>query len=145
MVEEVALFVRSAIYGFAIGGIYWFLTYENAGSILLVGMGLATVVVALVLWLGLDRRMRSPGASGKTPDRPFMDEAGRIPQPSIAPIALAFGTAVAVLGLVFTPALVITGLILALIAAREWLRSAVAESAAESIGEAAADASREAH
>src|SRR5207253_7525749 len=59
MVEEVAFFIRSAIYGSAVGAVYWFLTYEDAGSILLVGMGLATVVVALVLWFGLDRRWRS--------------------------------------------------------------------------------------
>ena len=135
MVEEVAFFTRSAIYGIAVGTVYWFLTYENAGSILLVGVGLATVVVALVLWFGLDRRWRSLRAIGEVPARPFEDEAGRIPEPTMAPIALAFGTALTVLGLVFTPALVITGLILSLIAAREWLRSAVEESAAESAAE----------
>jgi Cytochrome c oxidase subunit IV len=137
MVEEVALFIRSAIYGIAVGAIYWFLTYEDAGSILLVGMGLATVVVALVLWFGLDRRWRSLRPNEDAPDRPFEDEAGRIPEPTVAPLVLAFGTALTVLGLVFTPALVITGLILSLIAAREWLRSAVVESAAESAAESA--------
>ena len=137
MVEEVALFVRSAIYGFAVGVVYWLLTYEDAGSVLLVGMGLATVVVALVLWFGLDRRWRSLRTIGDAPERPFEDEAGRIPGPTIAPIALAFGTAITVLGLVFTPALVITGLILVLIAAREWLRAAVDESAAEAAADEA--------
>jgi cytochrome c oxidase subunit IV len=130
MVEEVALFVRSAVYGTVIGVIYWFLTYEVAGTILLVGMGLATVVVATALWFGLDRRWRRASGANAAPDRPFQDEEGRIPAPTVVPLALALGVALAMLGLVFTPALTITGTILALIAAREWLRSAVAESAA---------------
>src|SRR5438045_5033392 len=141
MVEEVAVFGRSGVYGIAVGAVYWFLTYEVAGSFLLVGMGIATVVVALVLWLGLDRRLRRPEAIGEAPDRPFEDERGRIPAPTIAPVSLAFGTALTVIGLVFTPALVITGVLLVLIASREWLRSAMAEATAEAVAESAREAS----
>ena len=142
MVEELALFIRSAVYGLGVGIVYWFLTYEDAGSLLLVGMGVATVVVAAVLWFGPDRRWRSMRAVDHVPERPFQDERGRIPAPTIAPVSLAFGTALTVLGLVFTPALVITGLILVLIAAREWLRAATAEAAAEAAAETGADTGR---
>ena len=53
MAEEIAVFARSAVYFGAIGAIYWFLTYEVAGSVLLVGSALASAFVAVVLRLGL--------------------------------------------------------------------------------------------
>jgi hypothetical protein len=131
MAEEIAVFARSAVYFGAIGAVYWFLTYEVAGSMLLVGSALASAFVAIVLRLGLrgqDTVAAAPGASEVRPDGPFGDESGALPAPTAAPLGVAFGLALVVLGLVFTGALVLAGAILVLLASREWLRAAMAES-----------------
>jgi hypothetical protein len=129
MAEEVAVFARSAAYFGAIGAIYWFLTYEVAGSILLVGSALASALVAIVLRLGLrGADTVEGGASEIRPDGPFGDESGALPAPTAAPLGVAFGLALVVLGLVFTGALVLAGAILVLLASREWLRAAMSEA-----------------
>jgi hypothetical protein len=129
MAEEIAVFARSAVYFGAIGAIYWVLTYEVAGSVLLVGSALASACVAVVLRLGL----RGPdtvaeGSSEVRPDGPFGDESGVLPAPTAAPLGVAFGLALVVLGLVFTGALVLAGAILVLLASRAWLRAAMSEA-----------------
>jgi hypothetical protein len=129
MPEEIAVFVRSAVYFGAIGAAYWVLTYEVAGSMLLAGSALASAFVAIVLRLGL--RGEHPASADATqigPDGPFGDESGRLPASTAAPLGVAFGVALVVLGLVFTGALVLAGAILILLASREWLRSAMSES-----------------
>ncbi|HXG40643.1 MAG TPA: hypothetical protein VNJ28_06840, partial [Candidatus Limnocylindrales bacterium] len=42
--EETRLFVRLAAYGLGIGLIYWFVSYETAGTVLLVGFGLGAAL-----------------------------------------------------------------------------------------------------
>jgi len=127
MAEEIAVFARSAVYFGAIGAVYWVLTYEVAGSMLLIGSALASAFVAIVLRLGLrGRDTVVADASEVGPDGPFGDESGVLPAPTAAPLGVAFGLALVVLGLVFTGALVLAGAILVLLASREWLRSASA-------------------
>src|SRR6266545_5214588 len=125
MAEEITVFARSAVYFGVIGAAYWFLTYEVAGSMLLVGSALASASVAIVLRLGLrGQDTVAADASEVRPDGPFGDEAGVLPAPTAAPLGVAFGLALVVLGLVFTGALVLAGAILVLLASREWLRAA---------------------
>ena len=127
MAEEIAVFARSAVYFGVIGAAYWVLTYEVAGTMLLVGSALATAFVAAVLRLGL--RGEDPAAANQAgPDGPFGDESGRLPAPTAAPLGVGLGLALVVLGLVFTAALALSGAILLLLAAREWLRAVMAES-----------------
>jgi len=129
MAEEIAVFARSAVYFGAIGVAYWILTYEVAGSVLLVGSALASTFVAVVLRLGLrGQDMVAEGSSEVRPDGPFGDESGVLPAPTAAPLGVAFGLALVVLGLVFTGALVLAGAILVLLASREWLRAAMSEA-----------------
>jgi hypothetical protein len=129
MAEEIAVFARSAVYFGVIGAVYWFLTYEVAGSMLLVGSALASAFVAIVLRLGLrGQQTVAADASEVRPDGPFGDESGVLPAPTAAPLGVAFGLALVVLGLVFTGALVLAGAILVLLASREWLRAAMSES-----------------
>ena len=45
--SEVTLFARMAAFGIIVGAVYWFLTYEVAGTILLSTFGLAS---AIALW-----------------------------------------------------------------------------------------------
>jgi hypothetical protein len=129
MAEEIAIFARSAVYFFAIGVAYWFLTYEVAGSMLLVGSALASAFVAVVLRLGLRGEDTVEGGGSEIrPDGPFGDESGALPAPTAAPLGVAFGLALVVLGLVFTGALVLAGAILVLLASRAWFRAAMSES-----------------
>src|SRR5207244_830823 len=97
--EEVLFFARSAAYGLFIGAAYWFLTYEPAGATLLVGFGGASAVLGLIL--AVRRRLTAAvGALGDT-DGPFGDESGRIPAPTLAPLQLGFGLALAGLAIPF--------------------------------------------
>ena len=127
MAEEVAVFARSGVFAAAVGGIYWFLTYEPVGSVLLVGSGLATAFVAFVLWLGA--RGPRPEPAPTDPEGPFGDERAPLPAPTAAPLGIGLGMAMVVLGLVFTGALVLAGSILVLLASRAWLRAAMTEGA----------------
>ena len=43
--QETRVFLGMAAFGFAVGVIYWFVSYEPAGTILLIGFGLATAVI----------------------------------------------------------------------------------------------------
>jgi hypothetical protein len=128
MAEEIVVFARSAFYFGAIGAVYWFLTYEVAGSVLLAGSALASAFVAIVLRLGLRGEPRSAEPTAGGPDGPFGDESGRLPSPTAAPLGVGFGLALVVLGLVFTGALTLAGSILVLLASRAWLRAAMAEA-----------------
>src|SRR6266508_3493664 len=122
MAEEIVVFARSAVYFGAIGTIYWFLTYEVAGS------ALASAFVAIVLRLGVRGEHPSAEAAQPGPDGPFGDESGRLPAPTAAPLGVGLGLALVVLGLVFTGALALAGSVLLLLASREWLRAVMAES-----------------
>jgi hypothetical protein len=128
MAEEIVVFARSAVYFGAIGAIYWFLTYEVAGSVLLAGSALASAFVAIVLRLGVRGEAQSAEETATGPDGPFGDESGRLPAPTAAPLGVGFGLALVVLGLVFTGALALAGSILVLLASRAWLRAAMAEA-----------------
>jgi hypothetical protein len=128
MAEEIVVFARSAVYFGAIGTIYWFLTYEIAGSMLLTGSALASAFVAIVLRLGVRGEHPPAEAAQAGPDGPFGDESGRLPAPTAAPLGVGLGLALVVLGLVFTGALALAGSILLLLASREWLRAVMAES-----------------
>jgi hypothetical protein len=125
--EEVWLFIRTAIFGIAIGSAYWFLTYETAGTVLLLGIGFGSALVVAVLYLG-SRRLERPGSTATPPDRPFADERGRVPSPGWAPLGVGLGLAVTALGGAFGPWLVLLGLPLVLIAGHAWLAAAMREA-----------------
>ncbi|HEX8941367.1 MAG TPA: hypothetical protein VF763_14525 [Candidatus Limnocylindrales bacterium] len=150
--EEVWFFLRISAYAFFIGTVYWVVSYEAAGTMLLFGFGLAAGFGTLILALGARsarRHARDPEADGSAavedaavadvtvpevagrpdlaPDGPFGDESGRIPSPTLHPLGLAFGVALAALGLVFGPWLIIPGLAFALVGALGWGSAAMRE------------------
>src|SRR2546426_3061681 len=134
MVEEIAVFARGAAYFGVIGTAYWILTYEVAGTMLLIGSALASAFVAVVLRVGLRGAELPVEGAGLRPDGPFGDESGRLPAPTAAPLGVGLGLALVVLGLVFTAALSLAGAILLLLAAREWLRAVMSEATDEAAG-----------
>ena len=83
-------------------------------------------------WIGTTER---PGE-----ERPFEDEAGRIPVGSLAPVLIGVGIALIGLGLVFGLWSIVAGAIPFLLGAREWFREASAELRAVAADDAADDA-----
>ena len=127
MAREVRLFGGLSLYAFVIGTIYWFVSYENAGTVLLLGFGLATALAFVILWRR-DRKFRASGGESDDgslrPDGPFGDESGPVPTRSAAPLVVGFGVAVMALGGAFGPWFMITGLVPVILGAADWLRSA---------------------
>ncbi|HEU4920208.1 MAG TPA: hypothetical protein VFT20_10750 [Candidatus Limnocylindrales bacterium] len=156
--QETRVFLFMAAFGLVVAAIYWFVSYELAGTVLLAGFGLATGVIGARLVADpasarVRRRSRSRGTSapdvlgevGDTIDapaegsgeidRPFVDETGRIPDATLAPFAVGLGLALAATGLVFGPAPVIVGLLPLAWGAWRWLTAAGAELRATHIDE----------
>ena len=143
--QETRFFAVLGIFGLVISVIYWFVSYEPAGTALLLAFGGATGLAALRLGLGRPRRVargaqvepadalageqRGEGSGGGTGgvDRPFADESGRLPTDTLAPLSLGLGIALALTGVVFGPWLVVAGLIPLAWGAFEWLSRASEE------------------
>jgi hypothetical protein len=120
--EEVLVFGRMAAFGLIVGIAYWFVAYEPAGTLLLVGFGAATAVAAALLWI------RSRGGDEAADGWPTGAEPGRIPAPAYAPFFIGVGAGIAALGLALGPLLVIVGAVMAVIGAWHWLGAAMREA-----------------
>jgi cytochrome c oxidase subunit IV len=124
-VEKV--FLASGAFILASATIYWFVSYEWAGTILLAGTGTATLVVAAYSWLKVrtstafaeDRGDADPGEGEGEPIASFTMDS---------PWPLAFGIGVAVLagGLVFGFPLLIVGAVVIVVAVVGMMRESIA-------------------
>jgi hypothetical protein len=121
------VFGRMSIFGVVVGGVYWFLTYESAGTALLLGFGLATGVATAAIFV------RSRGARSGAPtagDEVAGDEpAEPFPEPGWAPLIISLGLGGLALGAAFGPWLTIAGLLVAIAGGASWLSSAIREAA----------------
>jgi hypothetical protein len=134
MPEEVKFFGRIGAYGLFIAAVYWFVSYEPAGTVLLGGFGLATGAAFVLLRRGARRPAvtRDGGAdrpsdrsiAALAPDGPFGDESGPVPLRSLAPFEVGFGLAVMSLSVAFGIWFAIAGLLPLAIGAADWLGSA---------------------
>ena len=129
--QEVTFFLFLAAFALVITIVYWFASYEPAGTVLLAGFTIATGAVGLRL--AVDPRAKivqeraerdrvaadgpivppdladrkDPGGEGPTSggpggiDRPFLDEEGRLPGETLAPFAVGLGVAIAATGTIF--------------------------------------------
>jgi hypothetical protein len=140
--QETRFFLFLAAWGLGVGLVYWFLTYETAGSALLIGFGIASAAGAA--WLMRSRpavlaaraERREPGpdvvipevdtAGGGTVDidRPFLDERGRVPEDTLAPLALGLGISLAATAIVFGPWLIVAAAVPLVWGAWAWLTGA---------------------
>jgi hypothetical protein len=145
--QEARFFLFLSAFGLVVGAIYWFVSYETAGTVLLLAFGFATGVFGLRLATSRaardvrDRSARKPAGSGDAAvptvdstgggtggvDRPFLDESGRLPDETIAPFAVGLGLAVGATGVIFGPAPVIVGVLPFAWGAWTWLSSAGSE------------------
>jgi hypothetical protein len=126
--EEVRFFLRTALYTGLIAAIYWFVSYEWAGTVLLAflfGSAIFFVVVTSVLVRsarlskaaagerGLARLLRALVGFEDDPDveppAPLEMTDERFPTRSIWPLALALAATLLSLGLIYGPWLWIPG------------------------------------
>jgi hypothetical protein len=148
---EARFFLFVGGFGLVLGVIYWFVSYELAGTVLLGGFGVGAGI------LGLRMRVERPaGRRGGRRDvepeegpgggeTPFRDDSGRLPEETLAPLALGLGIALALTAVVFGPWLLVAGIVpLAwgawtwLAGAREELTATVADDASRLDGQHAA-------
>lgn len=135
MAEELRFFLRTALYSAVIAAIYWFASYETAGTVLLVfvvlAAGLAVTVPALLVPVArggpwhvagiVNRLLGFEEDRGPAHDQPLT--AGPEPIPSSSPWPLLGGVAALLLalGIVFGPWLLAPGIVLIAITGFGWL------------------------
>jgi len=95
----------------AIGLLYWFTSYEDAGSVLLAGAALLGLLLGGFLFL-LSRRI--PARTQDDPRATIADGAGTVgefPAPTVWPFVFGFGATVLATGTVFGVYVVVGGLL----------------------------------
>ena len=147
--QETRFFLFVGAFGVVLAIVYWVLTYELAGSTLLLGFGVGAGLlgfallrsrpraVALAARRGRREEGSDPGSElpeGTDPDvagggaggidTPFDDPSGRLPDETLAPLSLGLGLALAVTALVFGPWLLVAGLLPLAWGAWTWLAGA---------------------
>jgi hypothetical protein len=126
---EAKLFARMSTFGIVIGIVYWFLTYEPAGSVMLTTFGVASGIAALAIVVGSSGRRRParPAAEGPV-GAAHGGPVEPVPRPGWAPLGIAIGLGGVALAGPFGPWLAIAGLFLAIRSAKSWLDAAMEET-----------------
>ena len=124
--EEALLFSRLAIFGIVIGVTYWFISYEVAGTVMLIGFGVASGVIAIAIWASPTRG--GVAARHEAAGDVVTEPVERIPAPAFAPVLVAAGIAIALLGLTLGLLIVPLGVVVAVIGGRYWLEAAIREA-----------------
>ena len=125
--DEAKVFARMAIFGIVVGAVYWFLTYETAGTVLLLGFGLAAGVATAAIFVRSRGARIDPAAAGG--DVAGGESAEAFPEPGWAPLVISVGLGGLALGAAFGPWLTIAGLLVAIAGGASWLSSAIREAA----------------
>ena len=129
---EARFFLFVGAFGLVLAAIYWVVSSELAGTILLGGFGVGAGL------LGVRLRIERPadGPPGASDDAvPYRDESGRLPSETLAPLALALGVALALTAIVFGVWLLVAGIVPFAWGAWTWLRGAQDELAATAAAE----------
>lgn len=127
---EARVLVQMAVFGLAIGAAYWFLTYETAGTVLLLAFGGASAIAGVAVVVG--RRRAHPDRRAAAGTVPTGTEP--VPRPGWMPLLIGIGLGGLALGAAFGPWLGIAGLLVALVGGRGWLAAAMAETDAAQRG-----------
>ena len=137
---EARFFLFVGGFGLVLAAIYWIVSYELAGTVLLAGFGLGAGLLGVRLRIerpgrGADARSGDDTASHEldTPGgtaTPFRDEPGRLPGDTLAPLALGLGIALGLTAVVFGPWLLVAGMVPLAWGAWTWLKGARDELAA---------------
>jgi len=116
MKVAVRILVGTAAFGLVVGAIYWFISYEAAGTTLLLALGIAPLILAA--YAERDRRRTGADTSPLPEDLPDAraedsagEDVGSFPAESAWPIALAGASVLVLGGIVYGPALLVIGLL----------------------------------
>jgi hypothetical protein len=143
MPEELRFLLRTGAFGVVIGIVYWLVSSEPAGTILLVLFGIEALFLLLMLgralWRDGWRPTRHPAEwisleQLETP--PVAREPERYAGPGFVPLFAALGIGVTSLAIVYGPVFLLVGLPLSVAAGWAWLRAAMREHAAQAAAEA---------
>lgn len=138
MAEELRFFLRTGLYVAVAAAVYWFVSYDAAGTVLLVVLALAVAaVVGGVALLArssvaevrprggpLDALNRVIGFHEPAVDErggPLGEPPGRIPLASVWPPLAGVAGLLVGIGLIFGPWLLLPGIALGAVAAWGWL------------------------
>jgi hypothetical protein len=138
MPEELRFLLRTGGFGVVIGAIYWFASYEWAGTILLELFGVEAfclfAVLARALWRDGWRPTRHPTewiSLQPLETQPVAWEPGRYAGPGFVPLFAALGLGVSSLAIVYGPAFLLIGLPLTVASGAAWVRAAMREYGAQ--------------
>ncbi|HTG41905.1 MAG TPA: cytochrome c oxidase subunit 4 [Methylomirabilota bacterium] len=129
--DEAKVFARMSIFGIVVGGAYWFLTYEVAGTVLLLGFGLAAGLATVATFIRSRRAASDATAAGDevAGGESVPGEAAEpYPEPGWAPLIISLGVGGLALGAAFGPWLTIAGLLVAIAGGASWLSAAIREA-----------------
>jgi hypothetical protein len=124
--DEAKVFARMSIFGIVVGGAYWFLTYEVAGTVLLLGFGLAAGLATVANFVRSRRARADATVAGD--EVVSAESAETIPEPGWAPLVISLGVGGLALGAAFGPWLTIAGLLVAIAGGASWLSAAIREA-----------------
>ena len=121
--RETRFFLAISAWGWSSSIVYWLVSYELVGTLLLAGVGFATGTIALRFTL----LQRHRSAADAERDRPFDDPMKSIPGESMAPFGTALSIALLALATILGPAFLLVGLIGLVWSGWFWIRGASAE------------------
>ena len=128
MAEEVRFFARTVLFTIVIATIYWFVSYEEAGSVLLAGIAASAALFALVILVTVPSARRGGrglrsflGFEEKGPDDPLALEEDVFPLASAWPAIVSLSAALIGLGLIYGAWLWIPGTAIGLAGAWGWI------------------------
>ena len=129
--DEAKVFARMSIFGIVVGGAYWFLTYEVAGTVLLLGFGLAAGLATVANFVRSRRARADITMTGDEVAEGVSlppEAAEPFPEPGWAPLIISLGVGGLALGAAFGPWLTIAGLLVAIAGGASWLSAAIREA-----------------
>jgi Cytochrome c oxidase subunit IV len=141
--EELRFFLRTAAYTVVIAVVYWFLSYETAGTVMLIFVSFSTGVVVSIFFFAVraTRGQLDPHAGGplhragmsvarvvgfaeptrEANEEPLAAGLEPIPTGSIWPLVAGIGATLLGLGLVYGPWLLLPGIAVAVLTVWGWL------------------------
>lgn len=120
------VFLLSGGFAVLVTAVYWFVTHEWAGSVLLGLMGAATLFVAAYTWFAT--RGRRPPPEDRDDAAPYEGEAEEIASFTVdSPWPIVFGVGIAIVtgGMVFGAPLLLLGAVIVVVAAVGMMRESV--------------------
>lgn len=113
------VYLGTAAFLILIGVVYWFASYEDAGTVMLLLSGVLALIIGGWLWV---QARKGSAASAAGVETAAEAEEEWLPHASIWPFWIGLGGAVAAGGLAMSPWLVVPGVFLILIGVVGWSR-----------------------